>query len=189
MSSNAHRPGRSLDHWADHPGHRRRRLNRYQPAPRRTRSDMRSRTRCCAARSGATVSVRGQRFSIDGAAMGDTERQNQELGVLDRVDHSAVADSMRPQAWVSNQRSRAWRPGLRSQAVDGPGDPPGNLLVKLGQLLQRPRVVLDRVRPGIAHRSSARPTSSAGTGVARPASRSVSRSVAMRPSSRSTISS
>ncbi len=34
--------------------------------------------------------------AIDGATMGDPQREDQELGILDRVDHSVVADADAP---------------------------------------------------------------------------------------------
>ncbi len=61
-------------------------------------------------------------FSVDVAAMRNSQHENHELGVLDRIHHPVVADPDAPQARVADERSSAWWPRLFHQGVDRADD-------------------------------------------------------------------
>ncbi|MEA2189803.1 MAG: hypothetical protein QOK16_4814, partial [Solirubrobacteraceae bacterium] len=83
--------------------------------------------------------------------MGDSQREDHEVGVLDRVDDTVVTDPDAPQAWLADERSSAARSRFHAEAIDALGNSTGNRLIELHELLHRSRVVLDDVRPGVAH--------------------------------------
>ena len=121
--------------------------------------------------------------AIDVASVGDSQSDNNEFRIPDRVDDAIITDSDPPQICEPHKEPSAARSRVRTEGVDRCDDSPCNWLVELGQLLDRSGIVFNSERPDRAHSLSIRPTSSADTVATRPASRSARRSRAIRPSS------
>jgi hypothetical protein len=125
--------------------------------------------------------------------MGNPKGQDQALGISDRVDDAVVADAHSPQVGIVDERLGSAGPRVVLQRVEGPHDALSRALVELCQLLERlfvsslsaSGVILNvgGLR-GATHNPSVRVTSSAGTALVRSATRSASRSSAIRASSK-----
>src|ERR1035437_8676726 len=107
--------------------------------------------------------------------MGDSKGEDHELCIFDRVDDPVVTYAFAPQVRIAYEGAASNGPRVVAQRIDGLDDSAGCRPVKFRQLLQGFRVVEYAVGPRRAHRPSSRATSSAATGVVRPASRSASR--------------
>ena len=129
------------------------------------------------------------KVAVGAAAVGDPKRQYEKFGVPDRVDHSMVTDSDTPKVGVTNQGATVGRPWIDTQGVNCADDATRDGFVNLVELFESFTVVLDGIGNRRGHNPSALATSAAGIAVLRPASRSASRSVAIRASSRSTMAS
>src|SRR5450759_2132850 len=121
--------------------------------------------------------------SVSLAAMGDPQREHDQLGVLDRVDDSVVADADPPQLVVAEQASAPRWPRIGAKGGDCPCDPSGHLSVELAEFLPCRGLVADAVLNAVTHRPRSCATSSAGMTCPRPASMSASRREAIAPSS------
>src|SRR5674476_1473129 len=76
------------------------------------------------------------KIAIYRAAMGDSQCENHEFRVFDRVDNPVVTDPDPPEIWISDERSCAARSRADAQGVDGLDDAARCWLVELGQLFE-----------------------------------------------------